>query len=96
MRKLYEDITQNFKANGENGKYATIIYDTDEITDIFGSLERFESIYQLNKHGSNNAESYKYPIITFEDSSAISGTVYDSSNDIEDIMFEAVQYFDKK
>lgn len=94
MKMIYNEITKNFKANGEEERYVSVYNNADEIIEQFGDIERFEELFEGDKLKLSKVSDLQFPIITFD--AVDSGLVFDSTQTKEDIMYEASEYFDKK
>lgn len=88
MEKVFKELQKNFKIDGENERYATMYNSKDEIVDEMDK-EIFEETFDVD------ASSLSYPVITFDDSNAIDGHIFESGQEDEILDF-AENYLERK
>src|SRR5699024_1721090 len=104
MKNIFNKINKNYYADGEdttnrgNSAYVDNYNNTEEISELFGNIEQFESLDLTNGDIINSTivDDLKFPIITFEKESTLGGYLFEADTSEEYIMAEADSYFIKR
>lgn len=86
MKVIFETINNNFKANGEDGKYVNLYNNTDQLLENL-TKESFEYLFNVK------INTLKFPIITFSSDDHTINQLYESNESRRFILREAKIYF---
>lgn len=92
MKKVYKKLIENFKVNGENGKYATLY---ESVEDIENAEMIEEDILSTYRHKEKDVNKLNYPIIVFDDAGATGGLVFEA-DEVDEVIQAAEQYFEER
>lgn len=91
MKNIFQTIENNYKVN--EGRYLTYYENKEDVITECKEMDR--EISEFEYKFDVNLNEVKFPAITFdEEDSPDSGTILDSRNNREDILYEAFRYFE--
>lgn len=99
MKRLYEKISNGYKADGSdkrNVAYVSLYKNKEDIINQFGSTELFEEKFTTNIQKSIKVNNLIYPVITFDKENTVSRYLFEADVTEIFILNEAKAYFSTK
>jgi len=92
MKNIITTLQNNWKVDGEDGKYATVYSNKEELLDEIDQ-EIFEEKYLNYNIPVKVIDELQFPIITFDEEGSDSGVLFEADATREEIMSEANERF---
>lgn len=95
MKNTMKTLNEIYKVNGENGKYATLYENEDEIIEVYGDIDFFMERLDVNPQKELSVETINYPVIVFDTSASVGENLFEA-NQVDEVLEVASVYFDRK